>query len=82
MASKPMNIRWIRTGSQVYSNILQTILHEYLNKNHKLNTSFVSVGFQPLWFNKTGFNLIIFILICDNSLGAPILAGSIPNALF
>ena len=41
MASKPINIRWIRTDSQpywkiMYSIVLQTIFHEYLNKNHKI----------------------------------------------
>ena len=55
MASKPINIRWIKTGSILKN---QTILHEYLNKNHKINTS--SVSPEGPNANKTGFNLIIF----------------------
>ncbi len=44
MASKPITIRWIRTGSQpdrkvMYSIELQTIFYEYLNKNHKIKTA-------------------------------------------
>ena len=44
MASKPINIGWIRTGSQsygkiTYSIILQTIFDEYKNVNHKVNTA-------------------------------------------
>ena len=31
-----------------------------LNKNDKINTSFVSPGLKSLGANKTGFNLIIF----------------------
>ena len=55
MASKPINIRWIRTGSILKN---QTILHELLNKNHKINTSFVSPEGPKA--KKTGFKLIIF----------------------
>ena len=47
MLSKPINIRWIRTGSQLYCKImhsigLQTNFHEDSNNNHKIKTSFVS----------------------------------------
>ena len=65
MALKPINIRWIRTCSQSYwkimfSIVLQTIFHKYLNKNHKINKRFVSTGLRPLRVNKTSFNLIFF----------------------
>ena len=41
MASKPIDIRWITTGSQpywiiMYSIVLLTIFHEYFNKNHEI----------------------------------------------
>ena len=38
MASKPINIGWFKTGYKkiMYSIVLQTIFHEYLNKNHKI----------------------------------------------
>ena len=60
MASKPINIRWIRTGSQsnlkiMYNIVLQTIFHE--NKNHKINTSFVNPGLLALGGKKVSFNL-------------------------
>jgi hypothetical protein len=50
----------------MYSILLQIIFHEYLNKNLKINTSFVSPGLRHLGSNKTGFNLrfIIFIFSC------------------
>ncbi len=68
MASKPITIRLIKTGSQpdwkiIYSTELQTIFYEYQNKNHTIKTQF--------WF---GFNLKIFhldirgklsIILCD-----------------
>ncbi len=43
MASKPINNRWFRTGSQpdwkiMYSIELQTIFYEYQNENHKNKT--------------------------------------------
>ncbi len=48
MASKPITICWIRTGSQpdlkiIYSTELQTIFYEYQNKNHKINATFVGL---------------------------------------
>ena len=64
MASKPINIRCIRTGSQpfweiMYSIVLQTIFHEYLSKNHKINTSFLTRDFGPMgyqnWFYSYNF---------------------------
>ena len=47
MASKPITIRWIRTGSKpdwkiMYSIELHTIFYEYQNKNHKINTILVN----------------------------------------
>ena len=65
MALKPINIRWIRTGSQqyfkiMYSIVLQTIFIVSENENHKIITSFVSLGLQPLGATNTGFNLIDF----------------------
>jgi len=44
----------------MYSIELQTIFHEYQNKNHKMNTTFFSPGPRPSGLKKTGFNLIIF----------------------
>ena len=35
-------------------------LKEYLNKRHKIKTSFVIPGLRPFETNKTGFNLVIF----------------------
>ena len=65
MASKPVNIHWIRIGFQSYwtfmsSIVLYPVFCEYLNKNHKINTIVVSPGHRPFGSNKTGFNLIIF----------------------
>ncbi len=62
MASKPITIRWITTGSQLdlkfkYSNELQTIFNEFQNKNHEINTSNVSPGLRSLGANKTGLIL-------------------------
>ena len=58
MAWKPINIRWIRTGSQphskiMYSIVLQTIFNKFHNKNGA---------------NKTGVYLIIFISFKRNCL--------------
>ncbi len=63
MASKPITIRWIRTGSKtdwkiMYSIELQTIFYEYQNKNHKINTSVLSPGLRPLGAKITGFHWI------------------------
>ncbi len=44
----------------MYSIELQTVFYEYQNKNHKIDTSFVSPGLRPLAADKTGFNLKIF----------------------
>ncbi len=65
MALKPVNIRWFRTGSQpdgkiMYRIELQTIIYEYQNKNHKINTSFFSPDLRPLGADKPGYNRIIF----------------------
>ena len=56
----------------MYSIELQTVFYEYQNKNHKINTSFVSPGLRPLAADKTGFNLNRFdirgklsIIRCD-----------------
>ena len=84
MASKPINIRWIRTGFQPYrkkimfSIVLQTIFHLYQNKNHKIYTSFINQGLQFLGTNKkTDFILMIFyfniheelsVIRCDEKL--------------
>ncbi len=51
MASKPFDI------------VLQTIFHEYQNKNYKIKTSFVSRGLQALVTYKTGLNLIIILIL-------------------
>ena len=55
MASKPINIRWIRTGSRPYwkiicSIVLQTIFHEYWNRNYKIKSSFVSPNLERKYF--------------------------------
>jgi len=65
MASKPITIRWIKIDSQpdekiMYSIELQTIFYKYQNKNHKINTNFVSLGLRPLKAYKTVFNLLFF----------------------
>ncbi len=72
MASKPITIRWIRTGSQpdwkvMYSIELQTIFYEYKNKKHKINTSFVSPEGPGLLFYNFYFNIRgkLSIIICD-----------------
>ena len=62
MASKPITIRWIGTGSQpdwkiLYSIELQTVFYEYQNKNLKINTSVVSLGLRPLGANNMVLNL-------------------------
>ncbi len=72
MASKPIIIRWIRTGSQpdwkfMYSIELQTVFNEYWNKDHIINTNYVSPGLRPHRANKTGFNLSFLILISAES---------------
>ena len=36
--------------------VVKTIFHDYQNKNHRTNTSFVSLGLLPIEANKTGFN--------------------------
>ena len=64
MASKPINIRWIRTGYQPYwksciASYYWHFFHEYKNKN-KNDTSFVRLSFWPLGTNKAGFILVIF----------------------
>ena len=65
MASKPINSRWIKTGSRPYQKIihsteLQTIFYEH-NINDKINTSFVSPGLRPIWANLKGFSSYIFL---------------------
>ncbi len=65
MASKPITIRWTLAGSQpdwkiMFSIELQAIFYDYQNKNHKINTRFVSLGLRPLGADKTGFNRLIF----------------------
>ena len=50
-ASKPINIRWIRTGFQPYVKILSSIA---------LQTIFHEQPLHPLGANKTGFYLILF----------------------
>ena len=35
--------------------------HEYLDKKHKINTSFISPVLRPLGAKKTGFNLKLFM---------------------
>ncbi len=44
----------------MYGIELKTIFYEYQNKNHKMNTSMVSLSLWPLGANKTDFNIIIF----------------------
>ena len=61
MASKPINILWIRTGSQLYLKImyiivLQRIFQEYQTKNLRITTK----AFGPSGLKKTSFNLRIF----------------------
>ena len=68
MASKPINIRWIRNGSLpywiiMYSIILQTIFHVYWNKDYKIDTIFVGLGLQPLETNKTALNYFFYFNI-------------------
>ena len=55
MASKPINIWWMRTGSQK-SSIASN--YEYPNKNHEINTSLVHGPLAPLG-HQNWFNLII-----------------------
>ncbi len=60
MASKPITIRWIRTGSQpywkiMYSIVLQIVFHETSYQNHKIPRAL-----GPFGANKTDFNLKIF----------------------
>ena len=43
----------------MYSIILQKIFHEYLNKNLKINTSFVSPGLRLTSFNLIHFHFYI-----------------------
>ena len=45
----------------MYRLILQTNFHEYQNRTHETNTSFVNQGLRPLGVTKTGFNIKIFI---------------------
>ena len=57
MASKSIIIRCIRTGSKpygkiMYSIVLQTIFHQYLNENNKINISYVSPAFVPSGLTK------------------------------
>ena len=60
MASKPINIRWVRTR------------HEYLDENNNINTSFVGQGLQPLGSNKTCISLIVFLFgISTESINIP-----------
>ena len=40
-----------RTEKIMYSIVSQTIFHEYQNKSHKINTSFVSPVLQPIGVN-------------------------------
>ena len=42
--------------------VLQTISHEYYNNNHKINSSFVMLGFRPLWYKK---NVMVITLISE-----------------
>ena len=67
MASKPITICWIRTGSQpdgkiMYSIELYTISYEYQNKIIRLNQFFLPRGAEHR-ANETGNNFMIFILI-------------------
>ena len=50
------------TKKIMYCIILQSIFYEYQNKNHKFNTSFVSLGLRPLGNNK--LVLIYFSVEC------------------
>ena len=54
MASKPIYIRWIRTGSEPYRKIMFIIILQ------TINTSLVSYCLWPLASNKISFNLITF----------------------
>lgn len=47
----------------MYSILLHIIIHEYLNKNHKIITSFDRPDLRHLGSKKTGFNLRFFIFI-------------------
>ena len=55
MASKPINISLIGTGSHILK------IYEYLKIILSIDTGFGSLGIWPLWDNKTGFNLLIFL---------------------
>ena len=68
MASEPINIRWIRTGSQLYwkimySIVLQTNFHENWTKKHEIVSSFDSPGLRYLGAHKLVLILLLFIFI-------------------
>ena len=47
MASKPINILWIKTGSKImYRIVLQTIFYEYQNRNHNIDTKMNLIFFS------------------------------------
>ena len=46
---------------------LQTIFYEYQNKNHNINTSFISQGLWPSVLTKLVLILLFFILISAES---------------
>ena len=64
MASKPIEMRWFRiiVKNQEYHRITDNF-HEYLMKNYKDKTSFVTPKMPKAQASKTGINFMIFILI-------------------
>ena len=63
MASKPINICWIKTSSHLsfIASYYRQFSTNIKMKNCKVLTSFVSLRLLPLRSNKTGFNLTIFL---------------------
>ena len=73
MALKPLNIHWIKTGSQLCCKVSYFIQFStnIKIKNHKIHISFVSPDLRYLGINKTGFDFYfniygkLSILRCD-----------------
>ena len=62
MTTKPINVRWNRTGSTILKIYVQHRITDYFSrilKNLKINTCFVSPCLRHLGAEKTDFNLII-----------------------
>ena len=58
---KPINIRWIRTGSHPYENFIQFSMNIKMH-NHKIKTSFFSPCFSHLGAKKLVLILQLYVL--------------------